>query len=76
LDSPIIQSIEENSTKSEDKTGQLDNEENTDPISVMSLVAGKLWCGIRDRIFVVCLNSLNVQVKLFLLFLKDLEKSL
>jgi hypothetical protein len=31
----------------------------------MTLVAGKLWCGIRDKVFVVCPNSLNVQVKTF-----------
>jgi hypothetical protein len=63
LDNPIIKIIEENSSQSPDKTNQLDNEENKDPISVMSLVANKLWCGIRDRIFVVCPNSLDVQVK-------------
>jgi hypothetical protein len=60
LDNPIIKIIEENSSESSDK---IDNEENTDPISVISLVSGKLWCAIRDRIFVVCPNSLNIQVK-------------
>ena len=30
----------------------------------MALAAGKLWCAIRDRIFVVCPNSLKVQVAL------------
>jgi hypothetical protein len=68
LDSPIIRSIEEKSVKSDNKTNELDDGENNAPISVMALAAGKLWCGIKDKIFVVCPNSLNVQVK-FLLYL-------
>jgi hypothetical protein len=56
--------IEENSGRSNNKNGEFYDEENPDPISVMTLVAGKLWCAIRDRIFVVCPNSLNVQVNI------------
>ncbi|CAF1140330.1 unnamed protein product [Adineta steineri] len=61
FDSPIIRSIEENSRLSSNKTGENYDEENTDPISIMTLAAGKLWCAIRDKIYVVCINSLNVQ---------------
>ena len=28
----------------------------------MALAAGRLWCAIRDKIFVVCPNSLTVEV--------------
>jgi len=69
LDSPIIRSIEENSGRSNNKNGEFYDDENHDPISVMTLVAGKLWCAIRDRIFVVCPNSLNVQVNIQVGFL-------
>jgi hypothetical protein len=62
----MIKIIEENSPQSPEKTNQLDNEENSDPISVMSFVGDQIWCAIRDRIFVVCPNSLNVQVKIFI----------
>ncbi|CAF3871802.1 unnamed protein product [Adineta steineri] len=61
LDCPTIRSIEEDSIRH--GSGQNDNDDgdNIDPISVMALAAGKLWCAIRDRIFVVCPNSLNVE---------------
>ena len=55
LDYPIIRCLEENSDS-------LDLDEDSNAISVMVLVAGKLWCAVRDRIFVVCPNSLNVEV--------------
>jgi hypothetical protein len=64
--------IEENSGRSNNKNGEFYDEENNDPISVMTLVAGKLWCGIRDRIFVVCPISLNVQVNVQIGFLQKL----
>lgn len=64
LDSPIIRSIEEKSQKSDHKNGENDNGETNNPISVIALVAGKLWCGIKDKIFVVCPNSLDVQVNI------------
>jgi hypothetical protein len=34
----------------------------------MALSAGRLWCAIRDKIFVVCPNSLNVEVNFHSLF--------
>ncbi len=63
LDSPILRSIEEVSTRKGTGHGEIDDGDNTDPISVMALSAGRLWCAIRDKIFVVCPNSLNVEVK-------------
>ncbi|CAF1262464.1 unnamed protein product [Rotaria magnacalcarata] len=63
LENPIIQSIEGNSTRSENENinGTFNNGQNADPISVMTFVAGRLWCAIQDRIFVVCPNTLNVE---------------
>jgi len=59
----MIQCIDEMSSR-HGGSGQTDIDENdtADPISVMALAAGKIWCAIRDRIFVVCPNSLNVEV--------------
>jgi hypothetical protein len=69
LDCPIIRSVEEDSTRHGGGQGEIDDGENIDPISVIVLAAGKLWCAIRDRIFVVCPNSLTVEVTFsFLLF--------
>jgi hypothetical protein len=64
LDNPILQSLEEVSTRQGTGHGEVDDADTTDPISVMALAAGRLWCAIRDKIFVVCPNSLNVEVKL------------
>lgn len=69
LDNPIVRSIEESSSRQGTNHGEIDDGDNTDPISVMTLAAGKLWCAIRDKIFVVCPNSLNVEVKSFAFFL-------
>jgi hypothetical protein len=63
LDCPIIRSIEEDSVRHGSGQNEVDDGDNTDPISVMTLAAGRLWCAIRDRIFVVCPNSLTVEVK-------------
>jgi hypothetical protein len=63
LDNPIVQTIEDVSTRQGSGQGEIDDGDNTDPISVMVLAAGRLWCAIRDKIFVVCPNSLNVEVK-------------
>ncbi len=63
LDNPILRSIEEVSIRQGTGHSEIDDGDNTDPISVMALAAGKLWCAIRDKIFVVCPNSLNVEVK-------------
>ena len=68
LDCPIIRSIEEDSVRNGGGQGELDDGDNTDPISVITLAAGRLWCAIRDRIFVVCPNSLNVEVNIFFCF--------
>lgn len=59
LDHPIVQSIEESSSR---QSGENDDGDTIDPISVMALAAGRLWCAIRDKIFVVCPNSLTVEV--------------
>ncbi|CAF3389737.1 unnamed protein product [Rotaria sp. Silwood1] len=61
FDCPIIKSIEENSKKSDNGNGEFNNDENSDRISILTLVAGRLWCAIRDKIYVVCPNSLNVE---------------
>jgi hypothetical protein len=63
LDNPILQSIEDVSTRQGSGHGEIDDGDTTDPISVMALAAGRLWCAIRDKIYVVCPNSLNVEVK-------------
>lgn len=63
LDNPILRSIEEVSNRQGTSHGENDDGDNMDPISVMALAAGRLWCAIRDKIFVVCPNSLNVEVK-------------
>ncbi len=68
LDCPIIRSVEEESTRHGSGQNENDDGDNMDPISVMALAAGKLWCAIRDRIFVVCPNSLIVEVKTKILF--------
>ena len=63
LDCPTIRSIEEDSLRcGSGGHHDIDDGDNVDPISVMALAAGRLWCAIRDRIFVVCPNSLNVEV--------------
>ncbi|CAF1236085.1 unnamed protein product [Rotaria sordida] len=61
LDCPTIRSVEESSIRHGNGHGEIDDGDNTDPISVMALAAGRLWCAIRDRIYVVCPNSLNVE---------------
>ncbi|CAF3358005.1 unnamed protein product [Rotaria sp. Silwood1] len=61
LDCPIIRSVEESSIRHGSGHSEIDDGDNTDPISVMALAAGRLWCAIRDRIYVVCPNSLNVE---------------
>lgn len=61
----MIKSIEGNSTKTDNISEALNNRENNDPISVMTFVAGRLWCAIKDRIFVVCPNTLNVEVNFY-----------
>jgi len=62
LDNPTICSIEENSSSNiEIRTESIDDENNSTGISIIGLVAGRLWCVIRDRIFIVCPNSLVVQ---------------
>ncbi|CAF1461333.1 unnamed protein product, partial [Adineta ricciae] len=66
LDCPTIRSIEEDALRCGGGGGgnghhDIDDGDNVDPISVMALAAGRLWCAIRDRIFVVCPNSLNVE---------------
>ena len=68
LDCPTIRSVEEDSVRHGSGQGDIDDGDNTDPISVMVLAAGRLWCAIRDRIFVVCPNSLNVEVNFFTFF--------
>ncbi len=68
LDCPIIRSVEEDSVRHGGGQGDIDDGDTTDPISVMALAAGRLWCAIRDRIFVVCPNSLIVEVKTKILF--------
>ena len=75
LDHPILQSIEETSTRQSGGHGENDDGDNTDPISVMALAAGRLWCAIRDKIFVVCPNSLTVEVKLSSSSIFEKEKS-
>ena len=62
LDCPTIRSIEEESLRRGSGHHDIDDGDSVDPISVMALAAGRLWCAIRDRIFVVCPNSLNVEV--------------
>jgi hypothetical protein len=70
LDYPIIRCLEENSDS-------LDLDEDSNAISVMVLVAGRLWCAIRDRIFVVCPNSLNVEVtRVFVFAIRCVESKL
>ncbi|CAF2791087.1 unnamed protein product [Rotaria sp. Silwood2] len=61
LDCPTIRSVEESSILHGSGHGEIDDGDNTDPISVMALAAGRLWCAVRDRIYVVCPNSLNVE---------------
>ncbi|UJR10864.1 hypothetical protein I4U23_015051 [Adineta vaga] len=61
LDCPVIRSIEEDSLRHGSGQNEIDDGDNVDPISVMALAAGRLWCAIRDRIFVVCPNSLTVE---------------
>ncbi|CAM2722468.1 unnamed protein product [Rotaria socialis] len=62
LDCPTIRSVEESSIRhGTSGHNEIDDGDNTDPISVMTLAAGRLWCAIRDRIYVVCPNSLNVE---------------
>lgn len=56
--------MEEESLRRGSGPNELDDGDNIDPISVMALAAGRLWCAIRDRIFVVCPNSLTVEVTL------------
>jgi hypothetical protein len=68
LDSPILRTLEEVSTRQGTGHGEIDDGTSIDPISVMALAAGKLWCAIRDKIFVVCPNSLNIEVKFFRIF--------
>ena len=67
LENPIIRSIDDHSSKDRRFPSDNDEGESLHPISVMVLAAGKLWCAIKDRIFVVCPNSLNVQVVSLLL---------
>jgi len=69
LDSPILRTLEEVSARQGTGNGEIDDGNSIDPISVMALAAGKLWCAIRDKIFVVCPNSLNIEVKFSLIFL-------
>ncbi|CAF1189906.1 unnamed protein product, partial [Didymodactylos carnosus] len=45
IDSPSIKTI-----------GDIDN-----PVTVMTIAAGKIWCACKDKIIVVCPNSLNVE---------------
>ncbi len=71
LDCPIIRSVEEDSVRHGGGQGDIDDGDNTDPISVMALAAGRLWCAIRDRIFVVCPNSLKVEVNFVLIFILE-----
>ena len=57
----MIKTIEDDSLKA---NIQRENEDNHDPISVLTYVDGQIWCAIRDRIFVISPDSFHVQVKL------------
>ncbi|CAF1243460.1 unnamed protein product [Adineta ricciae] len=61
LDNPIIESIDENNEISNQTLNEYSDEDSNDPISVMTIAAGKLWCALRDRIFILCTNSLQIQ---------------
>ena len=65
LDNPLVWSIEENSSTETGGTrsDSIDEENTSTGVSIITLVAGRLWCVIRDRIFIVCPNSFVVQVK-------------
>ncbi len=75
LDCPIIRSVEEDSVRHGGGQGDIDDGDTTDPISVMALAAGRLWCAIRDRIFVVCPNSLKVEVNFVIVFILEKNKN-
>lgn len=60
LDNPMIKTIEDDSLKT---NIQRENEDNHDPISVLTYIDGQIWCAIRDRIFVISPDSFHVQVK-------------
>jgi len=75
LDCPIIRSVEEDSVRHGGGQGDIDDGDNTDPISVMALAAGRLWCAIRDRIFVVCPNSLKVEVNFVIVFILEKQNT-
>lgn len=60
LENPMIKAIEDDSLKA---NVQRENEENLDPISVLTSVDGQIWCAIHGRIFVISPDSFHVQVK-------------
>ncbi|UJR34912.1 hypothetical protein I4U23_027690 [Adineta vaga] len=61
FDNPIIEIIDENNQTSMKSSNEYSDDESNDPISVMTIAAGKLWCAIHDRIFIISTDSLTIQ---------------